>query len=78
MAKFVNSQKRIIKALYKLSRAASINEVAKKAEISWNTAEKHLKLLKKRKIVESTSSDRFWELSAEATYKEHKKERTKE
>jgi len=51
MSNFSTSEKRVIQAMYKLSGVATINEIARKAEMSWNTAEKTLDELQKKNVV---------------------------
>ena len=48
---FSLSEKRIIQAMYQLSRWATTNEIAIQAEVSWNTAMDTVKKLKQKEYV---------------------------
>lgn len=51
MNDFTLSEKRVIQAMVRLGRYATANEIAKWANMSWNTADKVLEELLKRNIV---------------------------
>jgi len=48
---FSLSEKRIIQAMYQLSRWATTNEIAIQAEVSWNTARDILEKLNQKGVV---------------------------
>lgn len=45
MVDYSPEEKAIIRTLYRAARPISTNQVAKKSEMSWNTADKYLKRL---------------------------------
>jgi Mn-dependent DtxR family transcriptional regulator len=51
-ARFSYQEKRIIKTLYRANRPLTTTQVARRAEMSWITADKYLKKLYRRRHVE--------------------------
>ncbi len=51
--KFTQSERRVMSAMFKLSRWATVNEIAKWSEdMSWNTAKNTLRTLHRKRIVD--------------------------
>lgn len=56
---FSRSEKRVISAMYQLDRWATIYEISEWAEnMSWNTTDSVLRILKRKGIVQSKITDR--------------------
>ena len=49
--RFTSSEERVLQAMFRLSRPATTNEIAKWAQMSWNTADSTLKNLSHRRVV---------------------------
>lgn len=62
---FTSSEKRLIRAMYRLARPATAHEIAQWAHMSWNTANSKLEDLFKRKIVSymRQGNKRYWILN---------------
>ena len=52
MVEFTSNEKRILKAMLKLKRVSTTNEIADWADLSWNTTYENLKGMRKKGYVD--------------------------